>query len=139
MSSPQNSKELFNLRHATARNIAERILGVMKREYPLTTQTPEYDPDTQAKLVCAMGALFNFIRSSPDGISIHSTRQGRRRTFQTVEGAIVEVDEDDDGMPIELGELHGYVSPAEKERADERRDRIAAAMWEDYLAYIGDS
>ena len=29
---PQNYKELFNLQHATARNIAERILRVMKRE-----------------------------------------------------------------------------------------------------------
>ena len=92
----------------------------MKWEYPLTTQTPEYDPVTQAKLVCAMGALFNFSRLSPDNDTIVRTRQGHRQTFHTVKGAVVKVDEDDSGLPIEVGELHGYVSQAEKERADER-------------------
>ena len=53
-----------------------------------------------------------------------------------VEGAVVEVDEDDSGLPIEVGELHGYVSQAEKERADERRDSIARAMWADYPMYV---
>ena len=60
----------------------------------------------------------------------------QRRIFQTVEGEEVEIEEGDEPMPSEIGELHqGYVSQAEKDRADARRDAIAIAMWEDYVAY----
>jgi hypothetical protein len=30
---PENSKELFNLRHASLRNVIERIFGLLKRKY----------------------------------------------------------------------------------------------------------
>jgi hypothetical protein len=32
---PENSKELFNLRHASLRNVIERIFGVVKRKYQI--------------------------------------------------------------------------------------------------------
>jgi len=32
---PENSKELFNLRHASKRNVIERIFGVVKRKYQI--------------------------------------------------------------------------------------------------------
>lgn len=30
---PQNREELYNLRHASARNVVERIFGVVKRRF----------------------------------------------------------------------------------------------------------
>nr|KAJ0214210.1 hypothetical protein LSAT_V11C400219020 [Lactuca sativa] len=35
MRGPQNSKELFNLRHASLRNTIERAFGVLKRRFPI--------------------------------------------------------------------------------------------------------
>jgi hypothetical protein len=32
---PQNAKELFNLRHASLRNVVERIFRVLKRKYKI--------------------------------------------------------------------------------------------------------
>ena len=37
-----NAKELFNLRHASLRNIIERIFGVVKRRFQIFDKTPEY-------------------------------------------------------------------------------------------------
>ena len=100
-------------------------------------RVPEYNAATQAKLVCANAALFNFIRTTPDGARIRSAQSFGQR-FQTVEGVEVEVeDTPEPGMlPEEPGELGGYVSEAKKNRADARRDRIAQEMWRDYVAYL---
>lgn len=43
---PENSKELFNLRHASLRNVIERIFGVVKRKYQILQTPSEYSIDT---------------------------------------------------------------------------------------------
>jgi hypothetical protein len=81
----------------------------------------------QALIPPALAALHNFIREyDPDEIHMY--------------------DSDDDDEPRDLqhgvhpgsvGELGaGQVSPDERVRANERRDRIAAAMWEQYQHHI---
>lgn len=60
--SPQNAKELFNLRHARLRNIIERIFGVLKRQWRILQQPVEYSMDIQARIPAALCALHNFIR-----------------------------------------------------------------------------
>jgi hypothetical protein len=35
-----------------------------------------------------------------------------------------------------VGELGGHITAAETARANERRDRIAADMWEQYQRYL---
>src|ERR1700690_2668566 len=40
---PENPKELFNLRHASARKVIERIFGVLKRRFRILVVPPEYD------------------------------------------------------------------------------------------------
>ncbi|KAI0363023.1 hypothetical protein BV20DRAFT_959162, partial [Pilatotrama ljubarskyi] len=138
---PQNYKELYNLRHATAWNIAERILGISKCKFPLVTLCPEYDERTQAKLVCTMAALFNFVRSSSDSSRMCAAYPNRNH-FCTVEGIEVEVNLDLD-VPNKQqldemeGVLGGHISQVEKDRADARHERIAQKMWEDYVTYVG--
>jgi hypothetical protein len=43
---PENSKELFNLRHASLRNVIERIFGVLKRKYQILKTPSEYSINT---------------------------------------------------------------------------------------------
>jgi len=61
---PQNYKELFNLRHAQARNVIERIFGVLRKRFPIIVQAPEFSLAMQSKLVVACCVLHNFIRVS---------------------------------------------------------------------------
>jgi hypothetical protein len=56
----ENYKELFNLRHASLRNIIERIFGVLKRKYQILRHAAEYSIDTQTRIVLACCALHNF-------------------------------------------------------------------------------
>jgi len=43
---PENSKELFNLRHSLKRNVVERIFRVVKRKYQVLGTPLEYSMDT---------------------------------------------------------------------------------------------
>lgn len=81
---------------------------------------PEYSLKKQAKLVNAICALHNFIRvynpedgddNLTDGHVERAAPQYVRENFAT------------------------DVSAAEREEASEKRDGIAKAMWEEYLAY----
>lgn len=117
---PKNKEELFNLRHAQARNVIERIFGLVKRRFRVLTTTPEYDQHTQAKIVLAACCLHNVIRSY----------------------------DPDDGMEVDENELEREIGPfqaedfrvdgsaADQARANARRDQIAGEMWESYQNYI---
>ena len=55
-------RELFNLRHASLRNVIERCFGVLKKRFQILKLGPEYTYSVQVKLVPALAALHNFIR-----------------------------------------------------------------------------
>src|ERR1700734_2352747 len=59
---PVNKEELFNLRHAQARNVIERIFGVLKRRFRILVIPPEYSVKVQAQIPSALCAIHNFIR-----------------------------------------------------------------------------
>jgi hypothetical protein len=59
---PATKKELYNLRHATLRNIVERIFGCMKRKFPVLQSAPEIELTKQVHLVYALCSMWNFIR-----------------------------------------------------------------------------
>jgi len=126
--SPQNEKELFNLRHASLRNIIERIFGAMKRRWRILQLPPEYAMDIQARLPMALCALHNFIHhcdaSGPDTID---------QDF--LDGDLPDpIFTDDDMGDDARGELtDGPADAAERRRADNCCDEIAAAMWADYV------
>ncbi|KAK3199780.1 hypothetical protein Dsin_023195 [Dipteronia sinensis] len=46
---PENSRELFNLRHASLYNAIERAFGVLKKRFPIigSTTEPNYSTNTQ--------------------------------------------------------------------------------------------
>jgi hypothetical protein len=114
---------LFNLRHASARNVIERIFGILKWHFQILHLPPEYGMDVQALIPPALVALHNFICDF-DPKEIH--------------------DYDDEALDLQMGlppepagELEtGPATLAERSRANERRDKIAADMWEQYQPYL---
>ena len=112
-------QELFNLRHASARNVIERIFGVLKRRFRILLLAPEYDLRIQAQIPSALCAIHNFIL-------LH---------------------DQDEGPLSEERQLHDQVWHADGEYLDEgeeetemkvRRDQIAKAMWEDYQSILAE-
>ena len=59
---PANPQELFNLRHAQARNAVERIFGVIKRRFRILVIPCEFSMVVQARVLPALAAIHNFIR-----------------------------------------------------------------------------
>lgn len=116
-SRPVNYKELFNLCHASARNVVEQIFGVAKKRFRMLQETGRYPIETQSLMVAAMALLHSFIRI---------------------------YDPDDVLMPWESGnevgngrgmKEHG-ISSNEVSRANKKRDEIAKSMWNDYQKYL---
>jgi hypothetical protein len=114
---------LFNLHHASARNVIERIFGVLKRCFRILELPPEYDVSIQALISPVLAALHNFIQQfDPD--EIHEYDQCLL-DFQL------------DAHPETAGELAtGPVTPDERVRANERRDEIVHDIWVQYQHYL---
>jgi hypothetical protein len=122
---PTDYKELFNLRHASLRNVIERIFGVCKRRFRLMAAAAEYSLRTQSKIPGAVAVLHNFVHiHDPDDLAYEDGDND---------------DSDDEGppnrseIPITPETLGGHISQAEKDRASAKRDQIAQAMWADYV------
>jgi hypothetical protein len=124
LSRPQDHRELFNLRHAQARNVIERLFGVAKRKFRLLSQGSKHNEHTQAKFVSAMGALFNFVctHDPADPDVLHNPAVVERGMAPIVN-------------PDHLG---GNITALEREQANDRRDRIALAMWDSYMQVLNE-
>ncbi|KAI3508729.1 hypothetical protein L1887_23742 [Cichorium endivia] len=117
---PENSKELFNLRHASLRNAIERAFGVLKKRFPIirSTTEPFYSCETQSSIFLACCILHNFLL------------------------------EEDRDKALEEEVMHELLNaPQEKDRHSSRdiregstrveqlRNSIANAMWANYLLH----
>ena len=121
---PANKQELFNLRHSSARNVIERIFGVLKRRFQILLLAPEYNLHTQARLPTALCALHNFIRRyDPDEGDLPGSGQGQGA--QEHGNGIGQ-----DGMNVD--EELGGDDEHENQTMATLRDRIASEMWNDY-------
>jgi hypothetical protein len=115
---PENSKELFNLRHASLRNVIERIFGVVKRKYQILRSPSEYSIDTQTRIILACCTLHNWVRS----------REGEKADqFLDLQSMPLE-----DIQPV-IAYPQGSIT---SKKMDQFRDKIAEKMWSDYQNYI---
>ena len=112
---PLNKEELFNLRHASLRNVIERIFGVLKRHFRILLLAPEYSLAIQARIPVALSAIHNFIRTHEPG---EEPQQGNPDVHHDVN--------DHSNEDLAAGIV-------EQEEVDVRRDKIAQDMWDDYL------
>jgi hypothetical protein len=120
--SSANPQELFNLCHASARNIIERIFGILKNQFAILQHNPSLRPGIQAHLPAAFAAIHNVIcEYDADEILLCLGE--------------LEVPEDINIDELDLEAVEhkeelamGPPNAAEKRRADERRDSIAERM-----------
>ena len=126
-SSPRTPEELFNLRHASARNVIERIFGILKRRFRILYLPPEYDMSVQSRIPAALAALHNFIRHyDPNEINVY------RDPTAEFDLEVLEM-----AATASVGELGtGPVLVAERNLANARRDKIARDMWVQYSTYL---
>jgi hypothetical protein len=125
---PANSKELFNLRHASARNIIERMFGILKNRFEILQHNPHLTPKVQAHLPAALAAIHNVIRKYDPG-----EIEDRKKELDVEEFDIDELDPDTEG---ELAK--GPPRPAEKKDVERRRDEMAECMWIQYQQVLQD-
>jgi hypothetical protein len=121
---PENSKELFNLRHASLRNVIERIFGVLKRKYQILRTPSEYSIETQTRIILACTGLHNWVRLEEGAnADIYLESEGDlREKAQDIQPAV--------GYP------EGAVT---SKRMDAFRDELAERMWVDYKRYLNNS
>jgi hypothetical protein len=117
--SPTTPQELFNLRHASAQNIVERIFGILKNRFAILQHNPSLTPKVQAHLPAALAALHNLIcKYDPEEIDSCIGE------LDVLEYDLDELDpefqEDDEG---ELAK--GPPKRAEKRDVEKRRDEMA--------------
>ena len=90
LSRPQNAEELFNLRHASARNVIERIFGVLKWRFRILVYPPQFDMEIQARL--------------PPALAREQHGYGFNRGFwakgHTVTGTVSNFDTDRETVPL---------------------------------------
>jgi hypothetical protein len=125
---PESKVELFNLRHASARNVVERIFGVLKGKWDIFIRAPEYDIDIQARIPPALAAIHNFILKH-DEVEWEDILASF--TEDPNPGTQNNHSDDDFGTLAE-----GPTDDAEKSRSEARRDTIAQAMWDSYQALL---
>ncbi|KAL0423177.1 UNVERIFIED_CONTAM: hypothetical protein Sradi_0852500 [Sesamum radiatum] len=59
---PQSPRELFNLRHASARNVIERTFGLLKTRWGILRSPSYYPIRFQNQIIVACCLLHNFVR-----------------------------------------------------------------------------
>ncbi|CAA7262418.1 unnamed protein product [Cyclocybe aegerita] len=117
---PANKEELYNLRHAQARNVVEHIFGVLKKCWDILNRPPQYDLSIQAKIPAGLGSVHNFIMDHDETDLEHYLDQEPTPENNTSTGA--------------LGD--GSISCVERARATALRDEIATQMWNDYQQFL---
>ena len=119
--SPRTKEELFNLRHASARNVIERIFGVLKRRFRILHLAPEYDLQVQAQIPAALCAVHNFIQTHSHGH--HDSDDSDNDSG----------DDDEDRMASAANNAPAVASDVpDDDDAKLWRDEIAEAMWTAY-------
>jgi len=112
----QTKEELFNLRHASLRNVIERQFEVLKRRFKIIRTTPKFSLSIQTRLVYSLVGLNNFI-----------TRNNLDPNLYQTEG--------DPEAPPADGTLNTLPIESDSPDIDVRRGAIAAKMWADYCRY----
>jgi len=136
-SRPANKEELFNLRHASARNVIERIFGVIKRRFRILLLPPEYSIEVQAFIPVALCVLHNLItsHSEPENADDDDITQDWAASVERGDG--VEEDTGDEEIRFEDGgEAEAEAEEIGPIDSKALRDAIAEAMWSDYQGHL---
>jgi hypothetical protein len=133
---PANRKELFNLRHAMARNVVERGFGQWKSQWRiLDAKEQNFSIQSQKMIIFATTALHNWLKWFKGKFDI-----GYDESIASANDDNIDLS---DGDEVDYGERSSLVDDGIFVRSDtadaimlKRRDAIAEQMWVDYQAYI---
>lgn len=64
---PTTAEELFNMKHSTARNVIERLFGLLKNRWGILRSPSYYPIKIQNRIIMACCLLHNFIRQEMGG------------------------------------------------------------------------
>ncbi|XP_035817609.1 protein ANTAGONIST OF LIKE HETEROCHROMATIN PROTEIN 1-like isoform X1 [Zea mays] len=122
---PSTARELFNLRHATARNVIERTFGLLKMRWAILRTSSYFDLENQIRIIHACCILHNFLRD-------------RQRDMDDI--LIHEVDSLISAAPAEnQGEMSLITHVQSTNEWGNFRDTKASEMFVDYQARRGQS
>ncbi|KAK9086963.1 hypothetical protein Syun_029357 [Stephania yunnanensis] len=115
---PENANELFNLRHASLRNVVERLFGIFKSRFTIFKTAPPFPFKIQAELVLAYAGLHNYLRKEcrSDDFPIELDN----------EDALSSDSEEDDDF-----EILSETQEQQRENANQWKNFIATEMWSD--------
>ena len=120
---PANKEEVFNLCHAQARNVIERIFGVLKHRFWILLLGQGYSLKVQAQLPAALAAIHNFIlHHDPNEGTIPGKTHAEHFNYASHAGDIAVRDYRNENV----------TSAEEDEVATNRRNTIAQQMWDSY-------
>jgi DDE superfamily endonuclease len=151
---PENPKELWNLRHASLRNVIERIFGVLKKRFPILDTSRRFPLATQFRLVHALCAVHNFIRRWRTGDDMYDKLQEeeeKQKEREEREGREAGEEEDEEEEEEDEYEEEGDEYEEEGDEYEELvatdrqaitaqamtafRASSAKRMWRDYQQY----
>lgn len=114
---PKGSMELFNYRHSSLRNVIERCFGVLKGRFPILKVMPNYPPRRQRLIPIACCVLHNFIRKEAQRDRLFEAFDVEDMIFDTEDRPVPDMD----------------MTAANIAIMNTTRDRIAAALWRDFI------
>ena len=133
-SRPANKEELFNLHHASARNVIKHIFSVIKHCFCILLLPPKYSIEVQAFIPIVLCILHNIITShnEPENNSI---TQDWAASIEWGDG--VEEDTSDEEIGFEDGgEAEVEVEEISPINSKALCDTIVEAMWNDYQGHL---
>ncbi|CAM0958695.1 unnamed protein product [Alopecurus aequalis] len=117
---PKKPEELYNLRHARARNVVERTFGLWKKRFAILRTASFFNIEDQIKIINACAVLHNY---------------ARERQYMMDDVLLEEVDIELAAQPIEAEDGGGYIRSVRVTNAWKNfRKQFAADMFADYLA-----
>ncbi|KAF4143324.1 DDE superfamily endonuclease [Phytophthora infestans] len=132
---PQTPQELFNLRHAKARNIVERLIGILKRRFRVLRSGMECEFPTTKSVIYACMLLHNFIRAVDASDQAQDLSQVPR-FVGTERDRQAQQTNSDEAPPQDTDSPQEHVDDAERIQFDFSngtawRSWMAQAMWDE--------
>ncbi|KAI7958710.1 hypothetical protein MJO28_002501 [Puccinia striiformis f. sp. tritici] len=119
---PENVKELYNLRHASLRNMVERIFGCMKAKFKVLTTPSQHSIHQQVQLVYALAVVWNFLR--------------RHDQIDNDDYLHAEPEESSSRSQAQPEAALPRRTNAEYDAMKKKRDRVAEKLWTQYQSYL---
>ncbi|GLT71732.1 hypothetical protein SLA2020_437300 [Shorea laevis] len=111
---PSNPRELFNLRHAKARNSIERAFGLLKMRWVILRHPSFYPIKTQTRIILAYCFLHNFIR--------------REMPYDPFEHLLDQVE-----PSVEMEPIENIASVESTDEWNAWRDNLAQEMYDEWM------